>query len=221
MNTFPKTIADWDGRDLKGEWVITLKLDGVRVHIQDGVPLSRDGKVLAGLIGHRHPDGVYEFYTNRGFNNTVGIARRQEGLLKDKVLHDQWFIDLLNPKDGVLLGSYTDLTNGQIKNALNNVVNLGFEGLVLRQGDTWLKVKQKLTYDVPVIDWVAGKGKNSDKMGALITPMGRVGTGFTDEQRVEFTHGEMLGTTIEVVCMELTKNGKFRHPRFRRRRFDK
>jgi len=49
--------------------------------------------------------------------------------------------------------------------------------------------------------------------------MGNVGTGLTDDQRRQFWAKPPL--TIEVECMELTPDGKFRHPRFKRERFDK
>jgi DNA ligase-1 len=81
-------------------------------------------------------------------------------------------------------------------------------------------------------------------MGALLTPRGKVGTGFTDKQREEWyewfmtqpcgiydeagekpTRFELLADgaapTIEVDCWELTKDGKFRHPRYIRLREDK
>jgi ATP-dependent DNA ligase len=99
-------------------------------------------------------------------------------------------------------------------------VSQGYEGLVLRQGDRWLKVKPKETYDVLVTGIVEGTGKYAGKLGALITDMGKVGTGFTDKDREDlFTLP--INTIIEVECMELTPKGKFRHPRFIRVRYDK
>lgn len=76
------------------------------------------------------------------------------------------------------------------------------------------------TYNVEVTGLVAGKGRYLGKVGALITPMGRVSVGLTSEQRAEFVFIP-LGTIIEVECMELTKTGKFRRPRFVRLRPDK
>jgi len=68
-------------------------------------------------------------------------------------------------------------------------------------------------YDIVVTGLVAGKGRYLGKVGALITSMGRVSVGLTDEQRAEFVFLP-IGTVIEVECQELTKTGKFRRPRF-------
>jgi len=59
-------------------------------------------------------------------------------------------------------------------------------------------------------------------MGALMTDMGKVGTGFTDMERQEWwiKRNSRVGTVIEVECMQLTPDGLFRHPRFVRWRPD-
>jgi ATP-dependent DNA ligase len=67
----------------------------------------------------------------------------------------------------------------------------------------------------------AGLGKHQGKLGAFLTDMGKVGTGLTDHERVLYNTPDMIGQIIEVECMELTDDGKFRHPRFVRLRFDK
>jgi DNA ligase-1 len=113
-----------------------------------------------------------------------------------------------------------------IEETLTNALAKGDEGLVLQQGDVRLKVKPKQSYDVPVTGIIMGKGKHAGRMGAVITPMGKVGTGFSDEQRKEFAalYGPTSGypfPTIEVDAMGLTPAGKFRHPRFVRVRWDK
>jgi DNA ligase-1 len=113
-----------------------------------------------------------------------------------------------------------------IEDALANVLTCGDEGLVLQQGEVRLKVKPKQSYDVPVTGIIAGKGKHAGRMGALITPMGNVGTGFSDAQRKEFAALFADGPgdfqhIIEVEAMGLTPAGKFRHPRFVRVRWDK
>jgi ATP-dependent DNA ligase len=50
--------------------------------------------------------------------------------------------------------------------------------------------------------------------------MGKVGTGFSDAMRKEDWNSR-IGEFIEVECMQLTPDGKFRHPRFLKRRWDK
>ncbi len=84
-----------------------------------------------------------------------------------------------------------------------------------------IKFKKSYTYDVEVIGLEEGKGRNKGILGAFITPNGNVGTGLTDKERIQYYNKHMIGTIIEVGCMELTETGKFRHPRFIRVRDDK
>jgi ATP-dependent DNA ligase len=81
---------------------------------------------------------------------------------------------------------------------------------------------------VTVTEIIEGTGKHKGRMGALMTPMGKVGTGFTDQERKEWWgrkallgNHPTLAWLIEVECMQLTPDGKFRHPRFLRIRYDK
>ncbi|MEE8597957.1 MAG: hypothetical protein V3S69_00265 [Dehalococcoidales bacterium] len=86
-------------------------------------------------------------------------------------------------------------------------------------------IKPSETHDVLVTDVIEGTGKYVGMMGALMTPMGKVGTGFTDADRKWFWDTRIvnkdLPLLIEVECMSVTKNGKFRHARFKRIRWDK
>ncbi len=97
----------------------------------------------------------------------------------------------------------------------------GYEGLILRQDKRWLKVKPIDTFDVEILSLIEGKGKYKGKLGALVTSLGNVGTGFTDEEREDIWENKYIGNTVEVSYMHLTEDGKFRHPRFLRIRFDK
>lgn len=101
-------------------------------------------------------------------------------------------------------------------------MNMGYEGLVLRQGDVWLKVKPEETHDVPIIGFIESK-KRPGHIGAVMTPNGKVGVGFTiDERRILWTEQDVYKNVImEVSCMQLTADGKFRHGRFVRFRWDK
>ena len=115
----------------------------------------------------------------------------------------------------------TNPSKAAIELYLQQALAYGYEGLVLRSGDKWLKVKDKQTEDVKILDLVEGKGKYVGKLGAFLTPIGKVGTGFTDAQRAEFNDQSLIGETVEVEFMEYTKEGKARHPRFIRMRYDK
>ncbi len=209
----------WKGEDLKGDWDFTIKIDGVRMlRDKDGKPVSRDGKPLFGL------DNLTAFITDAeiyggDWEKSISLVRRHDA--PDVPLKNVFSLfPLLDPR--LFLYRVKDPKKDDILASLKAVVEGGCEGLVLREvggKQRILKVKTKETYDVPVIDIQMGTGKHEGRMGALITPMGKVGTGFTDEQRTELLNA--VGKIIEVDCMQLTANGKFRHPRFIRVREDK
>lgn len=206
---------NWKGNDLKGVWLFTLKIDGVRVLVEDGVATSRNGKKLYN-IPEELSDGDYECFLGN-FKETIIALKTIKGTLIpleyfysiDPVVPDLSLFYSLNP------------TSDRIEDKLMEIVGRGHEGLVLRQKDVWLKVKKQITHDVKVVGYQPGKGRHEGRMGALITNKGKVGTGFTDAERIEYTEAYILGKTIEVEGMELTAEGKIRHPRFKRLRLDK
>lgn len=201
----------WQGNDLTGDWLITRKLDGVRAIRSGEGYVSRAGKPLYNLE-HLSFDDAEIFLGS--WEASVSAVRTKNGTPVPKSA-----VYSLSPiDDSLIMECRTNPTADWIKEKLAIVKGLGDEGLVLRQGEVWLKVKDKETYDVPILGVVAGKGKHLGRMGALLTPMGKVGTGFSDTEREQVWE---VGATIEVECFELTPDGRFRHPRFVRLREDK
>lgn len=239
----------WNGKDLKGTWEFTLKIDGVRA-LWDGAKwVSRAGKPLYNIpdpIGFHIPEEGFEVYltapgrsSKENYRATIECVRAKT---KDRPIPPSalYSLEPLDPR--LYSGSLGNIstaspylvdhpTADEIREALHRANRNGYEGLVLRQGDKWLKVKPVETYDVPVTGIIEGTGKHKGRMGALMTPMGKVGTGFTDKEREWWWTeafaaplGKIIGApsyTIEVSCMQLTPDGKFRHPRFERIRYDK
>lgn len=204
----------WDGTALEGIWTVTYKLDGVRAIIKDGIALSRSGKPLHNL--QNIPDGEYEIF-DTNWETSVSLVRTKEGTPVEK--RQAYSLKPLDPR--LILGTFHGLSKEGINDKFKQALKLGHEGLVLHGKDgTQLKVKPKATYDTKVTGVQPGKGKHEGRLGAILTEMGKVGTGFTDEQREQLKTIEP-GTVIEVEAMGLTKNNKFRHPRFVRVRFDK
>lgn len=220
----------WKNEDLTGIWQVTIKLDGVRALLGNGKVLSRSGKPLYNL-DRFCLDGVVrdvEVYCG-SWNQTASKVRTQSSV--EVFANELYDIDPIDPR--LILCELENPTVSDIEAKLKYVVDKGYEGIVLRQGDIWYKVKPSETYDVKVIGIIEGKGKHKGKMGALETEMGNVGTGFTDAERTQFWNWHLniicerypqsleTATVIEVECDSLTKDGKFRNPRFKRVRFDK
>ena len=206
----------YDGRNLKG-CSMSMKIDGVQVRLHEGNAVSRDNNVLRGVDPAHLVEGcVYEAF-DTDWETTVGIVRAHE-----RVKLDQECLYQIHPEVCCeLVTIQCDSLNAfEIKVFMDLAVKSGFEGLVIKdQDDVHWKVKPVETYDVLVTDVIMGKGKYTGMLGAVMTSRGKVGTGFTDEHRKNAE--QFRDVVIEVECMGLTKNGKFRHPRFKRIRFDK
>jgi len=215
----------WKGNDLKGIWSITLKIDGARMlRDSEGNPVSRAGKPLYNLSLVDKSITDAEIY-NQNWETSMSLVRTKN----NGSPVDPSYVYSLDPLDSRLdLGSIDTPSRRDLELLMKHKVSQGYEGLILRQGDTWLKVKPKDTADVFIIGFQEGTGKHTGKMGALLTWFGKVGTGFSDVDREWWQmmfdlHGLTWLTKqlIEVEYMEMTKYNKFRHPRFVRIREDK
>jgi DNA ligase-1 len=111
----------------------------------------------------------------------------------------------------------------------------GSEGVILKRlnseypfgrGKDWIKWKEFITVDVIIKEAVLGTGKNKERLGAFICDYNgkdvRVGSGFSDEERVEFwaNKDSMIGLLIEIKTQECTRDGSLRFPTFLRIRKD-
>lgn len=176
------------------------KIDGINLTCKDGLFYTRRGHAFEfpfeGLDG-----ASYELFAG-DFNSSISVLRGTKEF-------DESYLYMLSPTVDARLVCDPNTT-------LEEAIARGYEGLVF---DRLYKVKPFETYDVKVIDILPGTKKYKGKMGAVMTDMGKVGTGFTDKQRDLGDY--WLGRLIEVKCLHLTKNGKFRHPRFVRERPDK
>ena len=201
----------YTGQSLKGDWLVTRKLVGVRALRSPNGYESRQGKPLYNLDSVEGDD--IEVFLG-SWEATVSAVRTHVG---KAIPQDACYS--LDPVDArLIVKTLSNPSSEDVLACLNDALIRGDEGVVLRQDQKWYKVKPYETYDVPVLGITPGKGKHLGKIGAFITPMGNVGTGLTDQQRTELL--DYRGV-IEVFCMSLTPAGKFRHPRFERIREDK
>lgn len=208
----------WDGKDLKGVWVVTYKIDGVRA-ISDGQNVtSRSGKPLYNL------DHLADTFTDAeiflgNFKTTIE-AVRSKNVAKEILPEHVYSFDPIDERlyaHAVMIDPPVDT----IKKSFNLAVYQGYEGIVLKQKDRWIKIKAHETFDVPCLDFLEGTGKYTGSLGKVDTPLGLVGTGFSDEEREWFWKFRPYGLIIEVECNRLTESGFFRHAAFKHIRWDK
>lgn len=126
------------------------------------------------------------------------------------------------------------------------VTDQSLEGLIAKRptsrymagrSSSWVKLKPTSTVSCLVTGWETGTGRIEGKMGALhlgviapegIREIGKVGTGFTDEQRglwaEALTEDEDMGRVadgyyaryvVEVEYQNLTKDGRLRFPSYK------
>jgi DNA ligase-1 len=120
----------------------------------------------------------------------------------------------------------------------------GYDGLILRDPNAGyyrglakngeiVKVKPSLTLDLRVVGIEEGLGKHAGRLGSITVEyrgvQTRVGTGFTDADRIAYwpwrlllgDHLDIIGKIVEIEAMGLTDAGALREPRFKGVRFDK
>jgi len=211
------------GKEIVGETVISRKIDGVRAKLcpKTQTATSFNGKPLHGLdnvLQSIEQEMDVEIFCG-SFKETIEIVRCSKNLPRQVKMEE---IFSITPLDDRLLLCRVDSPSPElIESLLFDVLMRGDEGLVLTTPTKWLKVKSSETHDVVITDLIEGTGQFKGKLGAFMTSKGKVGTGFSHADRELYYKPELVGTVIEVECMELTEAGKFRHPRFLRLRFDK
>jgi hypothetical protein len=224
MQNYTKA-REWNGKALKGAWECTIKIDGWRLLWNGNEWVSRANKPIPNIPPWL-PGMATDFEVFLGSLALTSRACKTKHLKPDtpRVKYDHLYsLVPLDPR--LVMPGLIDPTAEQIAELLADVNRRGFEGLVLRQGDRWIKVKPAQTHDVLITGYGAGEGKHEGRLGYLTSAFGDVGTGFTDEEREELwaeaLAGTLVGQTMEVGCMHLTEDGQFRHPRFERIRHDK
>jgi hypothetical protein len=225
-NTDINRPRTWDGNKLAGDWIVTVKIDGVRAiwHDQQGW-LSRANKPLYN-IPPRTQGGASDCEIFVGtFRDTIRATRTRflKGDTPPVLPRHMYGLDPLDSR--LRWGTLTNPSANDIIAQRQRANDLGHEGVVLRQGDHWIKIKPEETHDVAITGYAEGKGKHLGRLGYILTAKGGVGSGFTDTERetmwAEAKAERLVGQVIEVRCMQFTPDGQFRNPFFVRMRPDK
>lgn len=212
-----------DGTELSGLWQVTLKIDGIRyIRNRDGVPCTRQGTAALPNVAYAMPEHIDDAEL---FRHDWGTSMS----LKADTLPctpDDFYS--LNPLDTrlVVLDS-TPLTAEYIIRLRDWAMAQGYEGLVLRQDTTWVKVVPLRFADIRITGFYEGKGRLEGTFGGFTTNHGHVGGGFTDEMRsriwaiLQEQPTALVGKILQARYREFTRYGKLRMPVFDRFRFDK
>jgi len=216
----------WNGKALSGKWSVTLKLDGVRAIWQDAQGwVSRANKPLYNIPPWRPSMGRDCELFIGSFRDTIRATRTKFPTddTPSIQVNDLYGLDRLDPR--LRSGTLTDPSADDIFAALRRAIAAGFDGLVLRQSNNWIKVKPEETHDVVITGFGEGNGRHAGRLGFITTTRGAVGAGFSDAERqslwAEARAQTLIGQVAEISCMEFTPNGQFRHPSFVRMRPDK
>lgn len=151
---------------------------------------------------------------------------------------DQWAQQ--TPNIEVLAHEIVDLSTEdgyrRFKQINQQAIDGGYEGIMIKTLDApytcertvnWLKLKPFIEVSLTVIKTEEGTGKNVGRMGALVCEgidngkliRVNVGSGFTDQQRVDFWECQVNGFVIEIRADAVTQNqdGSYslRFPRFK------
>jgi ATP-dependent DNA ligase len=115
--------------------------------------------------------------------------------------------------------------------------NKNIEGVIIKKNTSyqhkrtwdWMKIKDELSVDFPVVDAYEGKGKYDGMLGGFIVENPKtnvrisVGGGYSDEERYSFWNdlSSHIGKTAEIKYQYMTPKGSLRHPVFKGFRIDK
>lgn len=246
-------------------WVMSEKLDGVRAYWDGKQLISRNGQVFA--VPKFFTEGFPPFELDgelwlgrEAFAETVSIVNRQQphdgwkkltyqifevpnqlgGLVSRLGVLEEYLLKNPNRYLKVIAQSKVD-SKGQAQAELTRVIELGGEGLVLRdptkpyqvgRSASALKLKMKEDAECRVTGYTKGRGKYRGQVGALVCEIVegpfthlrgatartiKVGSGLSDADRQQ---PPVIGRLITFQYIGLTKNGLPRFPVYLRVRAD-
>jgi len=122
------------------------------------------------------------------------------------------------------------MTKDQVMDIYRRYIEQGFEGAIVKnmtglyqfkRSKNWLKIKPNIgDIEVTIESFEEGTGKYVGMVGNILFVYNNllcsVGTGLSDEQRIEFwqTKNELVGSIMTIKAMEHTEDGRLRHPVF-------
>lgn len=224
-----------EGMNLKGKWLVLRKIDGVRM-IRDkfNQVRSRDDKPLHNANHLVFKDA--EFFI-KDWNTSVSVARtpRHDSYNALNITQENVFeLSDGNFDKRLFICELTNPTDEQLLELMQKQLDAGDEGLVIRQGNKWLKVVPTIFADVRVIGVKQGTGRLGKVLGSIQTNYGSVGSivqqtnskgqllsDYLFRECLWDNRDKLIGMIIQVGYREITEKGKLRFPKFIRLRKDK
>lgn len=210
----------YKGEDLRGDWMVTYKIDGVRLlRGKDGKVYTRNGIHISNA--DKLPITDCEYFAG-DWNESVSQLRN-ESRASDCINANCYKLSPIDPR--LVIGMYTNIHKDLMDKLLHQALLKGYEGIVVRKDDIWLKYVPTRSVDLKVIDVIEGTGKLKGMLGAFVTKYGRIGSMAitADERKRLWEHrDELIDKIIQVEYREFNKDTqKLRFPRYIRTRFDK
>ena len=221
--------AYWDGQNLYSK--NGVRLSPPHEFVKDLPSFAIEGELWGGrgtfeqtlsVIQRNHPDSDWLMLkfaifdvpaAEGGFNQRIAVAQ-------------QWFDE--NPSIYAFVIDQVKVDGPQqIQRELARIEGLGGEGLIVRKANalyvsgrnrTILKVKSYNDAEATVVAHLAGKGRNANRMGALLVKLHngvrfRLGSGFSDAQRDD---PPKIGAVITFKYYGYYKSGVPKFPSFLR-----
>lgn len=212
------TIRETVGTDIVFDGELTLidkgeLSDNEAFRKATGIINADDGSPEKALIGFTVFDALPADEFDKGESVDSYIERRRK-------LDEVYGPRLESKCVKILPLEYAGCDKSMIPLLLDKMVREDKEGLMLnldvpykcKRHNGILKVKQFYTMDLPIIGCEEGSGRLKGKLGALVLDFNgnevRVGSGFTDEERVDLwkRRNRLLGTLCEVKYKEISQD---------------
>lgn len=223
-----RKATTYTGQKIKGVVEISYKIDGVRILYRDGMFVTRNDKVPPGLDTALTDEakrkvktfGDCEIYAGsfNDSNSPMALHEPEPGCITEDMIYPLDYVNFLGDHQcdvRLHVAICNSPTPDEVEAYLQQALNLGYEGLVLRTSERWYRVKPKATADVFITGWFEQLDKHKNpkgQLGGFKTNYGNV-TAFTDEKRQELWDNpdQYIGRLIEVQYKELFDTGKFRY----------
>ena len=218
----------YTGQKIEGLVDISYKIDGVRILAREEQLVTRNNKTPPGLskactfkaLAKLHLFGDCEIYLGDFFASNGPLSRHdpEENCINTADIYplDSVVGDIDHCVDPRLYIETIDTPSPEyIKQRLQEALDKGYEGLVLRVPGHWYRVKPEYTADVFITGWFEQLDKHKNPKGVLggfNTNYGKV-TAFTDEDRVKLWDNPQQYVDRLMNCQykELYHTGKFRY----------